>query len=471
MAEDHVSLSLNAWTGEESPKTAVAPNWMKWGARRDLAEIKQFLPAAPPADLRNWQSPLVGWGLVLPDDDGVSAADKALGKDAEEPFQRLLAARPDSPVLRYRKDGLGVSLRRYYTDGSDPDLQMTLAPRGTGKNRLPWYLLIGTSPQAIPWQFQYQLNTNAFTGRLDLEGEALDNYVNALINGWPGSPCAIDQPLVWTVDFGQDDITWLMRQVIADPVSAQLANDNAIGDKLRKLTSGAATWTNLIDTLTDRKPAFILSTSHGMTGPLDNPSLMQQNLGIPVDVEKQIRPPSELLNKWEPNGAIWYAHACCSAGCDGRTAYKGLVPEGSTVENLLLGVAGLGAQVAPLPKALLGAQKPLRAFIGHVEPTFDWTLRDPENRAVYTSSLRQALYDRMHQQPPEPIGMAFREFFREVGSLFQAFEAVREKTIEVDPEKRGVAERAAARIKLNALDRQSFVILGDPTVALPPFTN
>jgi hypothetical protein len=67
--------------------------------------------------------------------------------------------------------------------------------------------------------------------------------------------------------------------------------------------------------------------------------------------------------------------------------------------------------------------------------------------------------------------MAFRKFFREVGSLFHAFEAVRQKTIEVDPVKRGVAERAAARIKLNALDRQSFVKLGDPIVALPPFAN
>jgi hypothetical protein len=41
-----------------------------------------------------------------------------------------------------------------------------------------------------------------------------------LIVGWPGSSCTIEQPLVWTVDFGQEDITWLMRQVIADPIRA-----------------------------------------------------------------------------------------------------------------------------------------------------------------------------------------------------------------------------------------------------------
>jgi hypothetical protein len=39
--------------------------------------------------------------------------------------------------------------------------------------------------------------------------------------------------------------------------------------------------------------------------------------------------------------------------------------------------ATAGARISPLPRALLGAEKPLRAFVGHVEPTFDWTLRDP----------------------------------------------------------------------------------------------
>jgi hypothetical protein len=407
--------------------------------------------------------------LILPDDDDVSAAEKALGRDAPEPLQRLLKARPGSPVLRYREDNLGFKLRRYYADESNPDLQMSLSARGTGKNQLPWYLLIAASPKKIPWQFQYQLNVNAFTGRLDLEGDALANYVDALISGWPGNPSVIEQPLVWTVDFGQEDITWLMRRVIAEPVSSKLAGDTAIGDKLRKLAGDAATWTHLAETLVARKPAFILTTSHGMTGPLDQPESMARKLGIPVDAERRALPPGQLLDQWDPNGAIWYAHACCSAGCDGQTSYQGLVPAGSRVEEVLLGVAGLGAQTAPLPKALLGAKKPLKAFIGHVEPTFDWTLRDPDNLHVLTTSLREALYDHMHQQPPETVGMAFREYFRQVGSLYQSWDQVKSRIANVDPVRRDAAERAAVRLKLNALDRQSFVILGDPTVALPPF--
>jgi hypothetical protein len=65
--------------------------------------------------------------------------------------------------------------------------------------------------------------------------------------------------------------------------------------------------------------------------------------------------------------------------------------------------------------------------------------------------------------------MAFREFFREAATLYQGWDAVKMRIADVDPVRRDVVEKAAARIKLNALDRQSFVILGDPTVALPPW--
>ncbi len=36
---------------------------------KELLEIKQFLPAAPPVDLRQWLDPSIGWGLVLGEPD------------------------------------------------------------------------------------------------------------------------------------------------------------------------------------------------------------------------------------------------------------------------------------------------------------------------------------------------------------------------------------------------------------------
>src|SRR5207302_1988162 len=126
---------------------------------------------------------------------------------------------------------------------------------------------------------------------------------------------------------------------------------------------------------------LIVTTSHGQTGPLADAVAMKSKLGLPVDQDFQPLDPDQLLATWEPDGAIWYAHACCSAGSNAISLYGCqdtginnipicLVEAGSPVDRVLKGVAGLGSLVAPLPRALLGAKKPLRAFIGHVEPTF-----------------------------------------------------------------------------------------------------
>src|SRR5205807_2515028 len=105
---------------------------------------------------------------------------------------------------------------------------------------------------------------------------------------------------------------------------------------------------------------------------------------LPVDARGEVLNLDELLSVWEPKGAVWYAHACCSAGSDSTSVFAGLFEKGSPNESLLRSLTSLPASVAPLPKRLLGHRRPLRAFVGHVEPTFDWTLRQPENGQAIT---------------------------------------------------------------------------------------
>ena len=110
-----------------------------------------------------------------------------------------------------------------------------------------------------------------------------------------------------------------------------------------------------------------------------------------VDQDKKLLNIAELLNAWQPDGAIWYAHACCSAGTDANTSYAGLFDAGSDLDRILRGVTTAGSRVAPLPTALLGATKPARAFVGHVEPTFDWPLQDPETGQPLSLPVSDAL--------------------------------------------------------------------------------
>lgn len=460
-------LTIDAWTGSETPSSALHPEWWSWAVKKDQVEAKEPLPAEE-VDLRDWQNPEVGWGLVLPDNEDLSFKDRATAIDAAEPLQELVEVRK-GPVLRYVPDQ--ITLWRYYADGSRQPLETGQSNRGVGKGRLPQYLLIAASPKKIPWYFQYLLNTSRFVGRLDLTDEQLKNYVSVLKNNWSNASVRNEHPVIWATDDGHPQITWLMRHSIAEPIRERLSKDSAILNKVRHFAGGDATREKLRDALAEaeRKPAFILTTSHGMTGPPEDPQLMARSLGYLVDDRKSLVSPEWLLERWQPDGAIWYAHACCSAGADSQTFYKGLVEEGGNVEKVLLDVAALGAQVAPLPTALLGTPKPLRAFIGHVEPTFNWTLRDPDSEQVLTASLRETLYQRMHSARPEPVGMAFEPCFRNVGQLLQKWVVETGRIADTNAAKREAARKAAFRLKLTGLDRQSFVILGDPTVTLPPW--
>lgn len=433
-----------------------------------MEKVSKELAAAEPVDLRDWRHPRVGWGLVLPDDDALPAAARATAQDAPEPIRALVATRGDAPVLRYRPELGAKFVRRYFADGTQRDIAISSAgERGVAAGALPYYLLIYAPPDVIPWRFQYLLNQPCFVGRLVLDGAALENYIHALLRNWANAACDPHKPVVWTVDHGKDDITTLMRQAIAERVAERLAADSDIGGGLRLLTGSAATHTALFDALAQQHPALIVTTSHGQTGPLHDPLQMAANLGVLVDAQNHLLDLDDLLTAWQPDGAIWYAHACCSAGSDERNSYKGLVPPDSLLDQVLDAVAGLGAQVAPLPQRLLGAEKPLRAFIGHIEPTFDWTLRQPKSRQMLTETTVAALYNRMHRAQPEPVGMAFNPGYRVVGELFQQWQQLTGEFAAAPTERRAFIRLMTMSTQLAALDRQSLVILGDPTAALP----
>jgi hypothetical protein len=199
-----------------------------------------------------------------------------------------------------------------------------------------------------------------------------------------------------------------------------------------------------------------------MTGPLDKPDQMAATLGLPVDGLHATLDADALLRRWQPNGAIWYAHACCSAGASTTSAFAGLVRDGSAVDRVLHGVAAIGPCVAPLPTALLGAVNPARAFIGHVQPTFDWTLASPFTGQPLTDSIVSAVYDGLCAGMP--VGLAFEGPFGHIGELASAHERAIEEFAQIVRASDSIT--AAVYTKLAWLDRQSTVILGDPTIRL-----
>jgi hypothetical protein len=301
-----------------------------------------------------------------------------------------------------------------------------------------------------------------FVGRLDLDEPGLRHYVDALLDDWNGAAASRRCALTWAVDWGETDITWLMRHGLAERLAEKYQHDPDVTTALR-LAGEDATHDQLLAALEQHHPGVIVTTSHGAT-PVDLPDAqVQAALGRPVDQVGDTLG-AEAIADWQPEGAIWYSHACCSAGSDSTTVYDRVVRPESAVDQVLRGVAAkAGARTAPLPRQLLGAKRPLRAFVGHVEPTFDLTLRDPENDQLLTAGLTRAFYDGVYRRRSEPIGYALRQHYAPVAGLWSRW------ALDCDRINAGEDQwtSRAFRTRLTALDRQSLVVLGDPTVALP----
>lgn len=457
---DGALFRANAWCGEDAASGLRGDDAQAWAMQKVIGSPQYLLAAvaAPQIDHRDWADPRVGWGVVLPDRDGLLNGERDTGADAPAAIRKLIAARGDAPVFRYRDDiAKEGRLQRYFGHGKTASIRVG-GSYGTDDKSVPRYLLIVGSPAQIPWKFQYRLQCSAFVGRLDLDDAGLERYVDALLNDWPGASRHADTPVLWAVDHGHPDITYLMRKVVAEKLHASFVGG---GFDAQLLTDARGRAADLRDALAKHRPAFVLTSSHGATFPLNNSAAMKAQLGLPVDLDHTVLDIEALTKAWNPTGAIWYAHACCSAGADKPSTFQGMVDAGSSLGRMLAAVAECGPCTAPLPRALLGGERPLGAFVGHIEPTFDWTLRDPVTGQVMTNAMIiDTFYSALHSDPRTPIAMAMDGFYDAVaGLLLDHIDAVADFQNHEDG-----AETRAMRAKLMAMDRLSMVVLGDPTV-------
>ena len=100
-----------------------------------------------------------------------------------------------------------------------------------------------------------------------------------------------------------------------------------------------------------------------------------------------------------------------------------------------------------------------------MEPTFDWTLFIPDTGQHVVTTLVRGIYPGLFQR--QPLGLALAEYYAGVGSLYGKLSDARN---DVDAAVPGARDRATY-YKLTALDRESLVILGDPTVMVPPLPS
>jgi hypothetical protein len=457
-------LSINASTGSGTLKGMTGEAAAKWTINNAPPAIQQFLERPELEDESRWQDPRVGWGVVLPERDGYTQDQMAKLDDIEEPIRKLIAAREASlgcavPVFWYRRQASDrFRLLRDYRN--QKSVSLTGSPTGVAPGSVPGYVLICRSPAEIPWELQYILNTrrSCSVGRVHLTGGALKSYIDALLDDWKDDPPDPYRALFWSVDLGPEDITRKMRDSVATPLHRQMTGNRDIGQRATFIDGAhtPALKSNLAAKLAADRPQLVVTTSHCRTSPLGDPEKLRADLGLLEDQNYELVKPSDLA-QWDPYGAIWYAHACCSAGANDNTNFADLFQPGSDIALTLESLAKAGAVVAPFPTALLGDKRPIKAFIGHVEPTFDYTIQDPRSGQFTTDPLIRSLYVRLFQ--PWAVGYAFQSFYASSSSYRTSYEASL-----AEFNRGGNTRRAMLYSLLAARDVYTTVILGDPTV-------
>lgn len=447
-------LRSNAFTGERVAEGALHP------------QVERSLRAAPPVrqrfladfepslDLHNWEDERVGWGIVALAPPGVGDDVLKDNGDLPESVRELIKKRENAPVFRFRPGPRGHQYLTNYRSNAD----FEIAQSGIGTERLPQYLLILGGPENVPWTIQFLLNSRRFVGRLPLSGADLDNYIRHLLDDWKESEAQTNQTLVWATDYGYPDITELMRSVIAKPVQDKYANNPKIGENAALRERESATRENLAEALKS-KPGLIVSTSHGLIGPLSAPDQIFKQIGALVDQSRHVLDPVKLLEFWQPDGAIWYAHACCSAGTDGARQFQDLASGDSELGLTLAALKKAGPAIAPLPVHLLAAKKPARAFIGHVEPTFDCTLRNSQTGELFTGPIIEALYTQLLQG--SSAGIAIQYLLAPLASVHSSYLNMRQN---FDGSSAMYAQMF--NYSLRGSDLEGTVLMGDPTVKL-----
>jgi hypothetical protein len=447
------TIQIDAWPGRTaSSKADPESDWAIGG----LTRPQEPLAFDKPIDPLDWRQS--GYGILVPDDAaGTWKKQKVTGSRLPAPLRRLLAARPDAVLLHWSPLQGDTHVRRYFADGGTSDLAIGLTATGTGVDMLPKFVLIAATPATIPWRVQYALSLLHFVGRLPFDGKESGPYIDAMLDGddgWRSTPTTASSAAVWTVDHGKRDITRLMRTALTQPLVEKY--DGTVGN-LATSDEDASTGDALLAAL-KQKPGVVVTSSHGAT-PLE-PDELAGTMGLPVDASHTPVPLDDLVTEM-PAGAVWFAQACCSAGSSSESSYSDLLEEGTTARIVVDAVTGPTSTVAPAPLAMLARDKPVRAVLGHVEPTFDATLEDADTGQLFGHGLVTALSSRLFSGMA--IGGILADYYAGVMPLLKRHQDLVTEFLDDNDD---ALLPALTRLRLISMDRQSLVLLGDPTVAI-----